>query len=89
MQTHDVIEMGGGPGGSSSARRLVQGGADMLVLDYEAFPRLKLCGGDFSIAERFRFRYPSLVRLNTRASSADMPCSNVRNRRPSAPSTGG
>lgn len=45
MRLHDVIVVGGGPAGSSAARRLRQGGADVLVLDRERFPRLKLCAG--------------------------------------------
>lgn len=45
METHDVIVVGGGPAGSSCAAELVRGGADVLVLDRETFPRLKLCAG--------------------------------------------
>jgi menaquinone-9 beta-reductase len=45
VQTHDVIIVGGGPAGSSAAHRLKRGGADVLVLDKEEFPRLKLCAG--------------------------------------------
>ena len=45
MHTCDVIVVGGGPAGASAARRLKQGGADVLVLDKEVFPRLKLCAG--------------------------------------------
>ena len=41
----DAIVVGGGPAGSSCARRLVAGGARVLVLDREVFPRLKLCAG--------------------------------------------
>jgi flavin-dependent dehydrogenase len=41
----DVIVVGGGPAGASAARRLKAGGADVLVLDKEVFPRLKLCAG--------------------------------------------
>ena len=41
----DVLIIGGGPAGSSAARRLKQGGADVLILDKELFPRLKLCAG--------------------------------------------
>lgn len=45
MQTCDVLIVGGGPAGSSAARRLKRAGADVLVLDKEKFPRLKLCAG--------------------------------------------
>jgi flavin-dependent dehydrogenase len=45
MRTCDVLIVGGGPAGSSAAWQLRRGGADVLVLDQEAFPRLKLCAG--------------------------------------------
>ncbi|HEY1725469.1 MAG TPA: NAD(P)/FAD-dependent oxidoreductase [Steroidobacteraceae bacterium] len=45
MRSCDVIVVGGGPAGASAARRLRQGGAEVLVLDKEAFPRPKLCAG--------------------------------------------
>lgn len=45
MQTCDVLIVGGGPAGSSAAWRLRRGGANVLVLDRETFPRLKLCAG--------------------------------------------
>ena len=45
MQTCDVLIVGGGPAGSAAARRLKRAGADVLVLDKERFPRLKLCAG--------------------------------------------
>jgi len=41
----DVAVIGGGPAGSSAAWRLKRGGADVIVLDKESFPRLKLCAG--------------------------------------------
>jgi flavin-dependent dehydrogenase len=41
----DVVIVGGGPAGSTAAWKLRQGGADVLVLDKESFPRLKLCAG--------------------------------------------
>jgi len=37
--------VGGGPAGSSAAWRLRRGGASVLVIDKESFPRLKLCAG--------------------------------------------
>src|SRR5579863_3569610 len=45
MRTCDVLIVGGGPAGSAAARALRRAGADVLVLDRERFPRLKLCAG--------------------------------------------
>lgn len=45
MRSSEVIIVGGGPAGSSAARCLKRAGAEVLVLDRERFPRLKLCAG--------------------------------------------
>ncbi|MFO1039193.1 MAG: NAD(P)/FAD-dependent oxidoreductase [Geminicoccaceae bacterium] len=45
MEQVDTIIVGGGPAGSSCAWRLVQAGADVLILDRAVFPRPKLCAG--------------------------------------------
>ncbi|MGP8033071.1 MAG: NAD(P)/FAD-dependent oxidoreductase [Steroidobacteraceae bacterium] len=45
MRSCEVLIVGGGPAGSSAAWRLKRAGADVLVLDRERFPRLKLCAG--------------------------------------------
>jgi flavin-dependent dehydrogenase len=45
VRTVDVLIVGGGPAGSTAARRLARGGANVLILDKETFPRLKLCAG--------------------------------------------
>ena len=45
MRSCDVLIVGGGPAGSSAAWKLRQAGADVVVLDRESFPRLKLCAG--------------------------------------------
>ena len=45
MLSADVIVVGGGPAGSAAATRLNSGGAQVLVLDKERFPRPKLCAG--------------------------------------------
>ncbi|CAA9352325.1 MAG: geranylgeranyl reductase [uncultured Nocardioidaceae bacterium] len=40
----DVIVVGAGPAGSSTAFHLAQAGADVLLLEKSAFPRDKVCG---------------------------------------------
>src|SRR6478609_1459885 len=45
VRTCDVLIVGGGPAGSAAARQLKLRGVDVLVLDKEVFPRLKLCAG--------------------------------------------
>lgn len=45
MQSCEILIVGGGPAGSSAAWRLTRAGRDVLVLDREAFPRLKICAG--------------------------------------------
>ena len=45
MRTCEVLIVGGGPAGSAAARKLAQRGVDVLILDKETFPRLKLCAG--------------------------------------------
>ncbi len=48
MTDYDVIVVGGGPAGSTAARRSVQQGLNVLLLDKETFPRVKPCGGGFT-----------------------------------------
>jgi geranylgeranyl reductase family protein len=45
MDTCDVLIVGGGPAGSSCAWKLRASGLDVVVLDKQAFPRDKICGG--------------------------------------------
>lgn len=42
---YDVIVAGGGPAGSTAARKLTGLGYDVGVFDRETFPRHKTCGG--------------------------------------------
>ena len=44
-QRWDAIVVGGGPAGSSAARRLAMGGARTLLLEKQRHPRYKPCGG--------------------------------------------
>ncbi|HEY1912693.1 MAG TPA: NAD(P)/FAD-dependent oxidoreductase [Vicinamibacterales bacterium] len=45
MERCDVLVVGGGPAGSSCARRLHQAGMGVIVLDRSVFPRDKVCAG--------------------------------------------
>ncbi len=45
MTKYDVIVVGGGPAGSTAARRAAQKDLHVLVLDKAEFPRVKPCGG--------------------------------------------
>lgn len=45
LNNWDVIVIGGGPGGSACATKLVEAGARVAVLDRARFPRTKLCAG--------------------------------------------
>ena len=45
MTDWDVIVVGGGPGGSTCARRLVDAGRRVLLVDAAEFPREKPCAG--------------------------------------------
>jgi menaquinone-9 beta-reductase len=45
MENCEVLIVGGGPAGSACARKLVQAGLDVLLLDKQQFPRIKPCAG--------------------------------------------
>ncbi len=45
MTAVDVVVVGGGPAGSTVARRLATAGRRVLVVDAARFPRVKLCAG--------------------------------------------
>jgi geranylgeranyl reductase family protein len=45
LPPHDVIVIGGGPGGSTAAWRLARAGIRPLLLDAAVFPRVKVCAG--------------------------------------------
>jgi flavin-dependent dehydrogenase len=47
--TADVIVVGAGPGGSSTAAHLASRGLDVVLLDKSAFPREKVCGDGLKI----------------------------------------
>ncbi len=45
MTDYDVVVVGGGPAGSTAARRIAQRDLSVVVLDKEKFPRNKACAG--------------------------------------------
>ncbi len=45
----DVVVVGAGPAGATSAFYLARSGLDVLLVDRESFPREKPCGGGFSL----------------------------------------
>ncbi len=45
MDSCEVLIVGGGPAGSSCARRLREAGIETVILDKATFPRDKVCGG--------------------------------------------
>lgn len=47
--THDIIVVGGGPGGAACAREAAKTGLDVLLLEKEEHPRRKMCGGGFRV----------------------------------------
>jgi|GEM_PF-5046873 flavin-dependent dehydrogenase len=71
MDYAETIIVGGGPAGSSCAWQLNRQGREVLVLDKQAFPRLKLCAGwvPAKVIEKLGFspqEYPhSIVKLST------------------------
>jgi geranylgeranyl reductase family protein len=49
VKRFDAIVVGGGPAGSTTAWRLADGGASVLLVDKATFPRDKPCGGGLTI----------------------------------------
>src|SRR3954469_15697287 len=49
MERFDVLVVGGGPAGSTTAYRLADEGASVLLVDKAVFPRDKPCGGGLTM----------------------------------------
>jgi geranylgeranyl reductase family protein len=49
MERFDVLVVGGGPAGSTTAIRLADAGASVLLVDKARFPRDKPCGGGLTV----------------------------------------
>jgi menaquinone-9 beta-reductase len=79
MDYVETIIVGGGPAGSSCAWQLKQAGREVLVLDKQPFPRLKLCAGwvPARVLEMLKFSpadYPhSILKLTTNMYFAPIP----------------
>jgi len=56
---YDVIIVGAGPAGATAAKFLAEKGEKVLLIDKDAFPRDKPCGGGLSIRTLKRFNYIS------------------------------
>jgi len=54
---YDVIVVGAGPAGSTSAKFLAEEGIKVLLIDKEKFPRDKPCGGGIPIRTLKKFKY--------------------------------
>lgn len=80
-QYYETIVVGGGPAGSSCAWRLKKQGKEVLVLDKQSFPRLKLCAGWITsqVMKNLEFTpedYPhSILKLKTKMYVAPFPFS--------------
>ena len=49
MKRYEAIVVGGGPAGSTTAYRLAEQGASVLLADKATFPRDKPCGGGMTM----------------------------------------
>lgn len=58
MSRFDAVVVGAGPAGSTAARELAAAGARVLILEKEAFPRYKACGGGIPLRTEKLLPFP-------------------------------
>jgi flavin-dependent dehydrogenase len=81
MEYYETIIVGGGPAGSSCAWQLKKHGREVLILDKQTFPRLKLCAGWITskVMENLELtpdEYPhSILKVKTKMYMAPFPFS--------------
>jgi geranylgeranyl reductase family protein len=68
---YDVIVAGAGPGGSTAAYFLGEGGLRVLVLEKAKLPRYKTCGGGISarVLEQFPFSFDPVIESRVKSVS--------------------
>ena len=75
---HDLIVVGGGPAGSMCAREAAQRGLDVVLIEKESTPRIKMCGGALSprIADTLDFDISPVVQLEMHTAFVYSPSGN-------------
>jgi geranylgeranyl reductase family protein len=71
---YDAIIIGSGPGGSTAAFFLGEGGKRVLLLEKETLPRYKTCGGGISahLLDQFPFSFDPVIESRVHATSYDL-----------------
>ena len=69
LEKYDVIIVGGGPGGATAAYNLAKAGISVCIIDKNAFPRDKVCGGGLCAHIR-KFDYVDDIFFKTVSTSA-------------------
>lgn len=82
--THDVVVVGAGPAGSSTALTLARSGIDVLLVDRATLPRWKVCGGCLGPGALEILERMGLLGTIRRAGAAPIPHMELRTGRRSA-----
>ncbi|MFO8049418.1 MAG: geranylgeranyl reductase family protein [Desulfosudaceae bacterium] len=72
MRKYDVIIIGAGPAGATCALNLAPRGGRILLLDKQAFPRNKACGGGFTRKARNLFDFDLSDVIETEITSVEL-----------------